>query len=339
MKKKIITLCLVIAMLSVAVIGGTLAYFTDVDRATNEFTVGGVKIDLYETVGHKDGANNPKAAEQTLGKATADADPIVNHKYESIMPGDTLKKVVTVENTDSEAVYVALSIVQNNYGTGKMTPADTWFNERIDNYYEGKISDEELAALGLLMEGKGLPAYNGADMQSLTSRIFTGTGWGTPAYNKLDKNGNPTEGTLTPVSNMRYYPTTIAGIDQDGSESFVGREGVQIIAVDYAVANQGEHNGNMMQNGADGKNVYDEMEAGSRIWVYYLYLPAETSIDFDLTINVPVEIDEYSIAAFNNMKLDVRAAAIQVSGFETAKDAFIALEKVYSFNYDLNKGE
>ena len=48
MKKKILALCLVIALAATAVIGGTLAYFTDTDEATNTFTVGNVDITLTE---------------------------------------------------------------------------------------------------------------------------------------------------------------------------------------------------------------------------------------------------------------------------------------------------
>lgn len=48
MKKKIIAIALIIAMMSVTFIGGTLAYFADSDEAVNTFTVGNVSIDLEE---------------------------------------------------------------------------------------------------------------------------------------------------------------------------------------------------------------------------------------------------------------------------------------------------
>lgn len=47
MKKKILSLCLV-AVLALTAIGGSLAYFTDTDNATNTFTSGKVDIDLEE---------------------------------------------------------------------------------------------------------------------------------------------------------------------------------------------------------------------------------------------------------------------------------------------------
>ena len=49
MKKKIIAISLIVAMLAVAIIGGSLAYFTDTDAATNTCTVGNVEIDLIES--------------------------------------------------------------------------------------------------------------------------------------------------------------------------------------------------------------------------------------------------------------------------------------------------
>ena len=49
MKKKIMSLCLVVALAANAVIGGTLAYFTDTDAEANVFTTGKVDIDLEET--------------------------------------------------------------------------------------------------------------------------------------------------------------------------------------------------------------------------------------------------------------------------------------------------
>ena len=49
MKKKIISLCLVVCLLAVAIIGGTLAYFTDTESKTNTFTMGNVNIEIQET--------------------------------------------------------------------------------------------------------------------------------------------------------------------------------------------------------------------------------------------------------------------------------------------------
>ena len=48
MKKKIIALCLIVALAATAVVGGTLAYFTDDEQVTNTMTIGNVEINIEE---------------------------------------------------------------------------------------------------------------------------------------------------------------------------------------------------------------------------------------------------------------------------------------------------
>ena len=49
MKKKTLSLVLVLRLIAVAAVGGTLAYFTDNEEAVNTFTMGNVDIELTET--------------------------------------------------------------------------------------------------------------------------------------------------------------------------------------------------------------------------------------------------------------------------------------------------
>lgn len=68
MKKKTILVAAIAVMLVAAlVVGGTLAYFTDKDNATNTFTVGNVDIELLESQYHRvnAGISNDKAKVQT----------------------------------------------------------------------------------------------------------------------------------------------------------------------------------------------------------------------------------------------------------------------------------
>ena len=64
MKKKLIAISLVVAMLAVAIVGGSLAYFTDTKSATNTFTVGNVKIELLESQYHRVNAGKGNAIGQ-----------------------------------------------------------------------------------------------------------------------------------------------------------------------------------------------------------------------------------------------------------------------------------
>ncbi len=69
MKKKLLSFALVVAMAATAVVGGTLAYFTDTDAEENTFTVGSVEIDLIESQYHRVNAGK--------GNATGETEPII----------------------------------------------------------------------------------------------------------------------------------------------------------------------------------------------------------------------------------------------------------------------
>lgn len=58
MKKKITAIFLCVALVAIAIVGASLAYFTDTKSATNTFTVGNVKIDLIESKFHRTGNDN-----------------------------------------------------------------------------------------------------------------------------------------------------------------------------------------------------------------------------------------------------------------------------------------
>lgn len=88
MKRKLLAMCLVAALAATAVIGGTLAYFTDSDAAENTFTVGNVDIALTEPDW------------EAKGKAEA----------ETVYPGEPLAKDPTVENIGANPCFVRVSV-------------------------------------------------------------------------------------------------------------------------------------------------------------------------------------------------------------------------------------
>ena len=83
MKKKILAIALVVAMLAVAIVSASLAYFTDEDYATNTFTIGEVDIDLREDFGNDDDTD----------------DDGVNGPDVTFYPGVAVNKDVWVANT------------------------------------------------------------------------------------------------------------------------------------------------------------------------------------------------------------------------------------------------
>ena len=68
MKKKITAIFLCVALVAIAVVGASLAYFTDTDSAKNTFTVGNVKIQLLESQYHRVNAGK--------GNATGETEPL-----------------------------------------------------------------------------------------------------------------------------------------------------------------------------------------------------------------------------------------------------------------------
>jgi len=72
MKKKILALCVVLALAAVAIIGGTLAYFTDTAEETNVIVVGDVSAKLYESKYHRGATGN------SYLKMTGQPEPLTN---------------------------------------------------------------------------------------------------------------------------------------------------------------------------------------------------------------------------------------------------------------------
>ena len=102
MKKKIVTACLVVALLVVGIVGASLAYFTDKDKAENTFTVGKVKIQLNEQQRNADGTAleafeqnkalknlNTKGNKEAIEReftAWVNADPARKATYGEVLP-------------------------------------------------------------------------------------------------------------------------------------------------------------------------------------------------------------------------------------------------------------
>ena len=135
MKKKITALCLCVALLAVAVVGASLAYFTDTDNATNTFTVGNVKIDLIESKFHREGNDNsgdtsiPDPTQTASGmkyvtdghKAFTDAEikadaetymaDYLAVKGENMVPGRGVAKCPYVVNTGANGAYIRIRVM------------------------------------------------------------------------------------------------------------------------------------------------------------------------------------------------------------------------------------
>ena len=104
MKKKILSIALVVAMVAV-IAAGSLAYFTDKDNATNTFTVGNVNINLIEQERNGQGGlkdfTQDKKLYPIVGSAQGEKDALGMPTAKNYVD-----KIVTVKNTGSEAAYI-----------------------------------------------------------------------------------------------------------------------------------------------------------------------------------------------------------------------------------------
>ena len=120
MKKKLLGFAMVFALAAVAVVGGSLAYFTDEDEAENTFAVGNVNISLIEQQRNE---QNPDMLSPYVDGSTLI--PVVENEKESpvITNGDNdetndvalpseanyanyIDKIVRVSNTGKSQAYV-----------------------------------------------------------------------------------------------------------------------------------------------------------------------------------------------------------------------------------------
>ena len=101
MKKKITAIFLCVALVAIAVVGASLAYFTDTKSATNTFTVGNVKIDLLESSLHRENAGvaNGETSTSELWSDVAKEGSGNTSKYKA---GDTFYTDAQIEANAAE---------------------------------------------------------------------------------------------------------------------------------------------------------------------------------------------------------------------------------------------
>ena len=169
-KKKIVSICLVLALVAVASLG-TLAYFTDKEVAKNTFTIGDVDIVLDEAPVVRD--------EETGNYVKTDGDRTDMNTYKDIFPGQTLAKDPTITNDGPYDAYVRADMwIDNNvlaaFGCKdgnfdafkdifKCEGADDVMNR---TYKESKVADNKIADGLLSTDGKYLLCFELGDKQT-----------------------------------------------------------------------------------------------------------------------------------------------------------------------------
>lgn len=99
MKKKVLTVALIVALIAI-VVSGSLAYFTAADQATNTFTVGSVRIEVWENGAPTD--TDEVIFEKPLLPVVNTEDVTADEGYAA--------KVVKTENAGKSAAYIRTHI-------------------------------------------------------------------------------------------------------------------------------------------------------------------------------------------------------------------------------------
>ena len=134
MKKKLTAIFLCVALAAIAIVGASLAYFTDTDSATNTFTVGNVKIDLIESRYHRQGsgssgdtsipaptgtANGMKYVsdgatiftDEEIKADAANYSAYIGERGKNMVPGKNIAKSPYVINTGANDAYVRIRVM------------------------------------------------------------------------------------------------------------------------------------------------------------------------------------------------------------------------------------
>ena len=320
MKKKILAVVLCVAMLAIAIVGGTLAYFTDTDARENVFAVGNIEIELTEVAAvlNKDG--------KELEDRSVETDTGVS--YTNLMPTNQIVKTPTITNTGSNDAYVRVVVTLNN--------ADK-LNAAIDQVYEQKgYTVEQIQSIyDTVFDGWGIN-YNprpGADGKDARGVIDD------PALVHGGSNGD----MLIDVDFTKTASSFDASVTSDPGllyHSLFGIGNWFKSDLEAAAAAAGQYEIRPTEAGWAG--YYTEGMGDMQIrYVYYFRVPAGASVTLFDGLRVPAEFDNNCIvgdktinqmAFFEGLVIDIQADAIQVEGFDSPAAAFEALQAAHPIN-------
>lgn len=136
MKRRVLGISLVVALVAIVAVGATLAYFTDSsNEVQNTFTMGNVKIELDE-----------KDITQTDGRT------VTGNTYTGVTPGVALAKDPTVWNIGANDAWVRVNVTVSNANAWKtalakhkITDLATIFGEHDeDKWTRARIAEDAI---------------------------------------------------------------------------------------------------------------------------------------------------------------------------------------------------
>ena len=287
MKKKITALCLCVALLAIAVVGVSLAYLTDTDKAVNTFTVGNIDIKVTEDVAVTDSNDKPiENAVKTENGVTT---------FSGLVPSYKITKAPTITNEEnSNEAYIRVAVVVNNL---------VEINNAIDEVYE-----------------KTTPAHTEDDIQAIYDNVFAG--WG---ISHLKTTAEPRRMWMKDRDDSKVLAIDMAAkIASNGG--YYTQFSITNKFMSDAEANDANKDG-VLDYGDPGESYYTKaLSPNERVYVFYLKLAPKESYTLFSGLNIPADFTADQMKMFNGLKIAIYADAIQSAGFATAEEAFAALE-------------
>lgn len=330
MKKKIISLCLVAALALTAIGGATLAYFTDDDQKTNNFTIGNISIQVEENDGRGCYVYDPVAGKIVEDAAQTQYDEYGNETgvtFNDLMPSYIISKRPYVQNTSDTAAWVRVAVTLNNTYE---------INKAIDQHYE-PILEKQFRDENPEISKDELDAKVDAEVQKIYDEVFYG--WGLNHYHE-GSDGKGRRMTMNQRTGDVCIQVDSAFLMKIGDYQF-NRSNLFQSALESEDAN---HDGTVEANNEDCY-YYEALNGNDRVYVFYLYLEAgQKYFLFDQAggsqnggLNIPAEFNNDQMEMFQEMTIGIYADAIQAVGFkrnmEGAKAAFGALQKEHAIGW------
>lgn len=283
--KNVLTTLLTVALTAALAIGGTLAYLTtDAGDEKNVFSVGNIDVSLDEEVGIYGEGGEVKENEDGA-------------EYIEIMPGDYLKKEVTVTNNGKTDAYVAVTVTLKNEAHN----AGDLINQAIDKYYETKLGESD---------------ETDKYVYDMYNNVFDG--WGMNYYHD-NEYGYDARNTITKGDTYNAdWADHVLKVDFTETMDDYWL---------YSIGNwfKSEHEAEMKDYSAGYGVSFDagyytkNMDQYELCYTYYLLLPAGESSTLFNGLNVPAEFNADQLAMFDGLEINVEAKAIQADNMAVAE--------------------
>ena len=220
-KRKLLTLAMTLCMVAILAIGGTLAYFTDTDKADNVFTFGNVGIEQREWQRDEEGKietfeQNKNVLPAVHSKLTKEAITVDGYEFKiRSEEGNYIDKIVNVKNNGTEPAYVRTIIAVPN-----MNGWDDDYDASENPLHWNYLDASDFKGIGWDWNGS-----NDAEVtkQKAYAEDVTINGASYDLY-VATYNAAVESGDITSPSMVGFYLDDGVDCDQDGYFQMVGNE-------------------------------------------------------------------------------------------------------------------